>query len=74
VSKWEQHGCIDAEYRPAEEGGELMLSASDVIAYLRHHARTMRPLHLYEPGIVALADHLASQCLDATRSLVDGDQ
>ena len=74
MSKWEQHHVIDAEYRPAEEGGELMLSASDVIAYLRHHAQTMEPKHLYTAGIEALADHLASQCFDATRSLVDGDQ
>lgn len=70
MSRWEQEGSIDAAYRDGTTG-ELMLSASDVVAWLRHHATTAKPCRV-GPIADTLADHLSSLCIDATRNLVDG--
>lgn len=69
MSCWEQGEGVDAFVRA--DPVELMLSASDVIAWLRHHATTEQPCHV-GPAAEGLADHLASLCLDATRGLLDG--
>lgn len=71
MSRWEQAQAIDAEYRSDDKGGELMLSASDVVAWLRHHGTTQKPCRIGPPA-ETLADHLADLCFDATRDLVDG--
>lgn len=67
---WEQKRVIQAEYH---EGGELMLSASDVVAFLRHHGSTIRPAFLGR-GVHAVADELVSLLLDATSPLVDHEE
>ena len=69
MSRWEDDRGIDAEISPVT--GEVMLSASDVVAWLRECAKTMEPRHLCTPGIEAIADRLADNWLKATRNLVD---
>lgn len=70
MSAWEQGDGIRAGFSSTPPL-ELMLSASDVVAWLRHHATTENPCRVGPPA-EDLADHLASLCFDSTRDLLDG--
>lgn len=69
MSRWEQGQHIYAEISPVT--GEVMLSASDVIAWLRFNGGCIQPVHV-RPAAIALADALTDRWLDATRNLIDG--
>lgn len=71
MARWEQDHCIDAEISPSN--GEVMLSADDVVAWLRHCAETMEPKHLYTPAIEAIADRLAGNWIQAASEQILGD-
>lgn len=68
MSRWEQEQTIEA--RPSPDNGELMLSASDVVAWLRAHADTIQP-RCYGPALECVADNLAGLLLEATRGMLD---
>jgi hypothetical protein len=68
MSRWEHERTIEARRSP--ENGELMLSASDVVAWLREHAKTITP-RCYGPALDCVADSLAGLLLDATRGMLD---
>lgn len=68
MSLWEQARTIEARHSPGN--GELMLSASDVVAWLRAHAETIQP-RAHGPAVDLIADSLSDLLLDATRSMLD---
>lgn len=70
MSRWEQHHIIEARRSPGN--GELMLSASDVVAWLRAHAQTIQP-RIHGPALDCVADNLAGLLLEATRDMLDDD-
>jgi hypothetical protein len=70
MSSWEQRQVIEARINC--ETGELMLSASDVVAWLREHATTIKPA-IHRPALATVADHLAGLLFEATRSMLDDD-
>lgn len=73
MSAWESEGRVDSEI--SRDTGELMISASDVLAWIRSNANT----HAGHPcntdrAYHALADALADSMLDATLGFVDGSE
>ena len=70
MSLWEQQQIIEARINC--ETGELMLSASDVLAWLRAHADTIKP-RIHGAALATVADNLASLLLEATRDRLDDD-
>jgi hypothetical protein len=70
MSSWEQDRSVD--YQRNATTGELMLSASDVLAWIRFCALANAAHPCYRIAYTALADQLASTLIDTTRPLVDG--
>lgn len=69
MSRWEQERVIEARIID----GELMLSASDVTAWLHDCAPKMRPI-CFAPAAEALADKLTDLIIEGTRPYIDGGE
>lgn len=70
MSRWEQDRGIGSSVDPTT--GELVLSASDVLAWIRDIADANAAHPCYHRAYTALGDELADGLLEATRSYVDG--
>lgn len=69
MSTWETDETIEAHYHRVT--GELMLSASDVLAWIRSTAE-IQTHGCHRVAYTAMADRMAEFLIDETRHLVDG--
>ncbi|WP_374457733.1 hypothetical protein [Nocardioides sp.] len=69
MSRWEQHEAIDGEINA---DGELMISISDTIAWIRACADGWTDHPCHANAATAIADSLLQHWIDTTSNLVDG--